>query len=202
MKTFFKAVFLSLIFNLVHHSIKAQIDQGINYQCVVRDNIGNLVKNKNITLRISILDGSASAQKEYSELHTARTNDFGQVSLIIGKGTPLIGNFNTIQWSTGKKWVQIEYDNPDAGFVNLGSSQLMSVPFALYAFNNSSSTNSNGVSGVTGVSGSTSTTGISGNTGITAATGSTGAFGVTGKTGASYNCRVVPRSGNGQFNPV
>ena len=65
----------------------AQAPQGINYQGVARDLEGKPLAQKEISVRISILNGSADGEVEYDEIHEIRTNSFGLFSLIIGKGT-------------------------------------------------------------------------------------------------------------------
>jgi hypothetical protein len=71
---------------------------------------------------------------EYNEIHEVRTNSFGLFTLVIGQGEPSSSSFNFINWTTGKKWLQVELDeNGGRNFKLMGSQQLMSVPYALYA---------------------------------------------------------------------
>ncbi len=112
----------------------AQAPQGINYQGVARGLDGHPIAQKEISIRISVLNGSAEGEAEYAEVHEVRTNSFGLFTLVIGHGTPETNSFNFIGWTTGKKWLQIELDeNGGRNFKLMGSQQLMSVPFALYA---------------------------------------------------------------------
>lgn len=112
----------------------AQAPKGINYQGIARDAEGKPLAQREISIRISILNGSASGEVEYDETHELRTNSFGLFTLVIGKGTPGTGAFNFISWALGDKWLQIELDeNGGRNFKLMGSQQLMSVPYALYA---------------------------------------------------------------------
>jgi hypothetical protein len=124
--------FVLTLFILSHAS--AQAPKGINYQGVARDNEGKAIVVKNISVRISILKGSANGEVEYSETHKPQTNQFGLFSLIIGQGIAGTGSFAFISWAIGNKWLQIEID-PEGGssFQLAGSQQLMSVPYAFYA---------------------------------------------------------------------
>jgi hypothetical protein len=112
----------------------AQAPKGINYQGVARDNEGNALITKNISVRVSILKNSANGEVEYAETHKPTTNQFGLFTLVIGKGTVATGDFAFISWATGNKWLQIEID-PQGGsaFTMAGSQQLMTVPYAFYA---------------------------------------------------------------------
>jgi hypothetical protein len=112
----------------------AQVPQSFKYQAVVRDAQGNPLANKTVSLRIGILAGSFDGQATYSETHQTATNAFGLVNLEIGKGAPKTGAFAAIDWSLGNYFVKVECD-PDGGsnYALLGTSQLLSVPYALYA---------------------------------------------------------------------
>ena len=95
---------------------------------------GQPLSSKEISIRISILNGSANGDMEYNEIHEVRTNSFGLFTLVIGQGEPSSSPFNFINWTTGKKWLQVELDeNGGRNFKLMGSQQLMSVPYALYA---------------------------------------------------------------------
>ena len=117
--------------------IFAQVPQRMNYQSVIRDATGNLVANTNVGIKISILENSISGTAVYSETHTAATNDNGLVTLEIGGGNVVLGNFSTISWGNGSHFIKTEID-PTGGtnYTITGSSQLLSVPYALYAGTN------------------------------------------------------------------
>jgi hypothetical protein len=75
---------------------------------------------------------SATSLPVFSETHMAPTDDLGQVNLVIGQGTATVGTFSTINWGTGNYYLGIEL-NTGSGYVAMGTSQLLSVPYALYA---------------------------------------------------------------------
>ena len=70
----------------------------------------------------------------FTETHLVSTDDLGQVNLVIGEGTATTGDFTLIDWSLGSYFLGIEL-NTGAGYVAMGTTQLLSVPFALYAEN-------------------------------------------------------------------
>jgi uncharacterized protein (TIGR02145 family) len=110
----------------------AQAPQGINYQAVVRDAGGNELVNQAVSLRMTILENNTTTV--YQETHSATTNGFGLVNLVIGQGTATLGAFNAIDWSTGNYFAQTEVDvTGGTNYALMGSQQLMSVPYALYA---------------------------------------------------------------------
>nr|WP_294860254.1 hypothetical protein [uncultured Fluviicola sp.] len=112
----------------------AQAPQKMTYQSVIRNNSNALISNTSVGVQISILTGSPSGTAVYIERHTTTTNINGLATLQIGSGTPVSGSFSGIDWSTGNYYVKTETD-PAGGTVYSisGTSQLLSVPYALYA---------------------------------------------------------------------
>jgi hypothetical protein len=129
------AFFILLL--LLGAAVSAQTPQSFRYQAVARDNSGNVLSNQAVSFRISILNGSISGAAVYSETHNGKsTNAFGLVELEIGKGTPVTGTFSSIDWSGDIYFVKVEMD-PAGGslYQVLSTSQLLSVPYALFAKN-------------------------------------------------------------------
>jgi hypothetical protein len=114
--------------------IFAQSPQKISYQCVVRNSSDALVNNHTIGMKISILQGTATGTAVYVETHTSTTNANGLVTIEIGGGTAITGTFSTINWANGPYFLKTETD-PSGGtsYSITGTSQLLSVPYALYA---------------------------------------------------------------------
>jgi|GEM_PF-1058862 len=112
----------------------AQAPQKMTYQAVVRDATFSLVQNKNVGIRISILQGTPTGTAVYSETHTASTNANGLVTIEVGGGSFPSTAFSSIDWSKGPYFIKTEVD-PTGGssYTISGSSQLLSVPYALYA---------------------------------------------------------------------
>src|SRR6056297_1978723 len=77
-------------------SLLAQAPNSFNYQAVVRDSQGEVLQNQNVSLLISILQGSETGTVVYSETHSKNTNDHGLVSLKIGEGTVETDDFSNI----------------------------------------------------------------------------------------------------------
>jgi trimeric autotransporter adhesin len=112
----------------------AQTPQSFKYQAIARDIEGNIISNQQISLKISIIQGSKSGEVVYAEVHDVKTNQFGLISLEIGNGNGKTGAFYMIDWSLGNYFVQIEIDVfGGTNYQLMGASQLLSVPYALYA---------------------------------------------------------------------
>ena len=112
----------------------SQAPQKINFQSVLRNSGGEIVSNKAVSLRISILSGSLTGTLVYSEIHTKTTDASGLISLQIGNGTVISGAFSTILWENAAYFIKLEADfNGGSNYVLLGTQELMSVPYALYA---------------------------------------------------------------------
>ena len=129
---------LSLLFLLsMTLSLVAQnVPQGINYQCIVRnDQTGDPVINQTVTLLFSIRSGSANGPVDYQEKHVGSTNEFGLVNLVIGRGQPQVNNFGGINWGAGSKFLTVLLESAPNVFDEIGNSELLSVPYALYSQN-------------------------------------------------------------------
>ncbi|MFK8165088.1 MAG: DUF1566 domain-containing protein [Lewinella sp.] len=112
----------------------AQTPEAFKYQAVARDAGGQILANQSVSLRIGILKGSVSGDNIYSEIHFKTTNAFGLVNLEIGRGDLMAGEFSAIDWGNDTYFVQIEMDETGgANYQVLGTSQLLSVPYAMHA---------------------------------------------------------------------
>ena len=80
------------------------------------------------------MQGSQTSLPEFTETHYVPTDDLGQVTLVIGQGTTTEGMFSELDWSLGSYYLSIELDT-GSGYVAMGTTQLLSVPYALYAEN-------------------------------------------------------------------
>jgi hypothetical protein len=125
-----------LLFCIHSFQVNAQAPDGINYQAVIRNFSNTLVANSTIAIRIQIKQTSASGTIVFQERHSVTTSAQGVVNLVIGQGTLLGGNFSTINWATGPYFVSlgVSFTN-GTNYLDYGSQQLMSVPYALYAKN-------------------------------------------------------------------
>ncbi|WBV55337.1 collagen-like protein [Chryseobacterium daecheongense] len=111
-----------------------QVPEKMSYQAVIRNLSGQLIINQSIAVKVSVLQGSAAGPVVYSERLTGNTNANGLISLEIGTGTVLTGTFAAINWTTGNYYLKTETD-PSGGtsYTISGTSQLLSVPYAMYA---------------------------------------------------------------------
>lgn len=119
---------------IVTVSAWAQSPNGFSYQAVARDASGVEIKNTNVSLRISLLQSSPTGTTIYQETHSVKTNDFGLLNLTIGGGSVVTGQFATIDWGDGTKYVKVELDaKGGTSYQLMGTTQLVSVPYALHS---------------------------------------------------------------------
>ncbi|GAJ21549.1 unnamed protein product, partial [marine sediment metagenome] len=124
-------LFLALI---ITGSLMAQTPQSFKYQAVARDASGEVIADQAVGMQISILQGSTSGTAVYVETFTPTTNEFGLINLNIGTGTVVSGDFTTIDWSSDTYFVKVEMDmTGGTTYEEYGTSQLLSVPYALHA---------------------------------------------------------------------
>lgn len=138
---------------LISGTTLAQVPQGFNYQAIVRDISGSGMKNHSVMVLVSVTDGEGG-HAEYQEVHKTVTDQFGMVNLAIGRGTPLKGAFNAIPWGNGNKYLEVAVD-ADGGenYEIVGTMELLSVPYAIYAANGGSASKDTSMSNelITGV---------------------------------------------------
>jgi hypothetical protein len=157
------------------------VTHAIPYQAVVRDGSGTLLVNHPLSVRCTLHDSNASGTIIYQETHNITTNNLGLFTLHIGTGTASIGNIDSIHWALYKKFLQVEFDTTAQGgnYVDLGTQQLMAVPYALYA-----ETAGNALNGPKGDKGDA---GVNGTNGVDGATGPAGPQGPQGVAGTFPN---------------
>ena len=134
-----RKLFTILLAVFLTATVWAQSPNKMSYQAVIRNASNNLVTSTAVAMQISILQGSTGGSAVYVETQTPTTNFNGLVNIEIGGGTVVSGNFSTINWANGPYFVKTETD-PDGAtggiaYTITGTSQLLSVPYALYAAN-------------------------------------------------------------------
>jgi len=131
MKKIITAIFL---FTIGSQVLLGQVPNNFNYQGVLRNASGELIKNSSITLQISLLEGSSTATASYVERHSVTSNDFGQFAIMIGDGDVQSGTFSAINWAGGLVFLKTEVDETGgSSFTELSTVQLITVPYAMYA---------------------------------------------------------------------
>jgi len=114
----------------------AQTPESFKYQAVVRSGGGTVLANQAVGFQLSILQTSETGTSVYTETFTTTTNSYGLVNLLIGEGTPINGDFTTIDWGAETYFLKVEIDETGgASYVFIGTSKLNSVPYALHAKN-------------------------------------------------------------------
>jgi hypothetical protein len=105
---------------------------GIPYQAIARNANGTPYVNANLTVRFSLHEQTATGTVSYAETKSLQTNDLGLFSTTFGSGTPITGTFAGINWAQTIKFLQVEI-NLGSAWVDMGTQQLMSVPYAMYS---------------------------------------------------------------------
>ncbi|MEZ5173578.1 MAG: collagen-like protein [Bacteroidia bacterium] len=177
MKTFvlcFCLVVLSL-------PVWSQAPEAMSYQAVLRDNTGEPLTDQVVQTRIQIHQGTSDGPVVYEEIHNTSTNENGLMSVVIGSGSGLIGSISEIAWGNGPYFLSSETDPAGGSNYELtGNSELLSVPYALYANNSGSS-----IAGPQGEPGPQGEQGPQGNPGPQGVPGPVGPAGVSG-------CEILP----------
>lgn len=220
-------VLLTLVIATVNVFAQAP-PQGISYQAVARNTAGAPIMSATLLVQFKIHDGAAAGPIVYQETHSVTTNNFGLFTAKIGMGTQIgAATFTSVNWAVGGKFLEVEVDDSGTGasYISMGTSQMMSVPYALYAAVSGNgpigatgpTSTVPGPTGPTGATGDTGPTGAAstvagptgpvgptgaGATGATGATGDTGATGVAGATGATGATGVGATGATGAVGPT
>ena len=114
--------------------IFSQAPNAFKYQAIARDNDGVPISNQEVSIKIILTKNYIDGTPVYIEKHYVQTNNYGLINLNVGIGQIYYGDFETIDWSTGVYYILVEID-PAGGenYIEMGGSQLLSVPYALYA---------------------------------------------------------------------
>lgn len=131
-----KSIFLSVSIFFFSIISFAQAPQAFNYQGIARDGSGSPLANTAISLRITLLEGAPPGMEVFKESHHVQTSMLGLFTVEVGRGSSQSAPFENINWGSGDHYIQIEMD-PSGGtnYTLLGKSQLLSVPYALFAGN-------------------------------------------------------------------
>ncbi len=123
--------FLYLLFSVA--ALYAQTPESFSYQAILRDRDGHVLKEQSVSLQISLLQGSAEGQAVYTETFSTTTNDLGLVTLQIGTGDTE-DDLGAVDWQAGPYFLKIAVDTSGGqDYTEMGTVQLLSVPYALHA---------------------------------------------------------------------
>ncbi len=179
-----KAVFTLSLHLLITSFLFAQAPQGIPYQAVMRNADGSVIASSAVSLTFMIHDAAATGTVVYQESHALTSNAQGLVSCVVGNGVVSQGNFANVNWGSGAKFLQVMM-----GTADLGTQQMLSVPYALHA---------NGVGVRVSATGDTLT--IGGNSvivpGISAANYPAPVLGCTNAQSCNYNAAATQDDGS------
>jgi len=121
-----------LIFNIA----MAQSPKAFNFQSVARDMSGTLLPNENIGLEFALIQQNPTGKVVYIETHQTKTNANGLYSIEIGRGRAQLGKMTQLDWANGPYFIRIALDETGGqNYRIVGTSELISVPYALYAEN-------------------------------------------------------------------
>jgi len=129
-----KKIFFTILLAFGCISIYAQTPEGFCYHAIVRNSTGDVITDQSVSFRFGILKGSTAGTVVYGEKHDILTDSYGSVSLVIGSGTDKAGDFASISWGNDSYFLKVELDTTGGNsYVEMGTTQLLSVPYALYS---------------------------------------------------------------------
>ena len=124
-----KHIFLLISFFISLNMFAIDPQKGFNYQAVLRDASGMVIKEQSVTLQVTIMSDNQVAYKETHQLTTSAT---GYINMVIGNGSRVFGTFEKIDWSAQNQSIKIKLDRGN-GYEEISATELGSVPYAKYA---------------------------------------------------------------------
>ncbi|MBL0034168.1 MAG: putative metal-binding motif-containing protein [Flavobacteriales bacterium] len=119
---------------LLCSALTAQVPQAFDFQAVARDASGNVLSTQSVGVRLTVRSGAATGPIAYRETHAVVTSSFGLFSVAVGQGNTVQGEFATVAWGSAPHYLQVELDGSGGStYVDMGTTQLLSVPYALHA---------------------------------------------------------------------
>lgn len=130
-----KKIFTFLACLLIAVTLFAQAPEGVVYQAEARNNSGETIANEKLEVEITILEGSINGNVSWEGKHEIITNDFGMFVLVIGTGKNTSGyEFDKINWADQSHFLNVQVKDPATGlWIDMGTTQFLSVPYALHA---------------------------------------------------------------------
>lgn len=123
-----------LLTALLCGSLAAQVPQAFDFQAVARDASGNVLSAQPVSVRLSVHSGDPVGTIVYQETHAVSTNAFGLFSVAVGQGSTVLGVFADVSWGAAAHYLHVELDaTGGSDYVDMGTTQLLSVPYALQA---------------------------------------------------------------------
>ena len=135
-KQFILFKLLLCLFFIAVIKINGQAQTGLNFQGVARNSNNVIIASQQISLRLSILQGSATGSVEYSETRKVTTNAQGLFAVVIGDAdaTNIMGSFSIINWKNTPKYLKIEMDaKAGNNYTTMGTTQFQYVAYAQFA---------------------------------------------------------------------
>ncbi len=119
---------------LLSGALAAQVPQAFDFQAVARDASGNVLSAQPVSVRLTVHSGTAGGAIAYQETHAVSTNAFGLFSVAVGQGSTVQGVFADVNWGSASHFLQVELDaSGGSSYTDMGTTQLLSVPYALHA---------------------------------------------------------------------
>lgn len=120
---------------LLSTNLYSQAPEKFKYQATLRNSSGEIIINQNVSVRISIVSEIPNGTEEYCEIHLITTNEFGLINLTVGEPTAIVfGEIGLIDWGGNSYFLRVEVDiNAGTNFVEMGTTQILSVPYSLYS---------------------------------------------------------------------
>ncbi len=122
------------LFVLTAVTAYTQTPQAIKYQAVARDEAGNVLANSDVAFRIAVVENNENGPGVYVETHNVTSNEFGLISMEVGRGTPVTGTMQGVDWANARHFLRVEMDaTGGTSFELMGVSELLTVPYAFHA---------------------------------------------------------------------
>ncbi len=134
MRTLYRSFLAVLLLLAVHQAARSQAPDSFNYQAVARDAGGDPLVSQSVSVLFQLHQGTAAGPVVFAETHSTSTSAQGLINLQVGTGTPQVGSMSAVNWASGPYFMEVGLDaTGGSAHVSMGTQQLLSVPYALFA---------------------------------------------------------------------
>ncbi len=131
MKTKLLCFILLLAVIPVLGQVTPQAPQKFSYQAVLRNADGTVIGNQSVEVQVKLHAQAADGAVVYTQTQTVETNQFGLVAFAVGGSS----GFETIPWTDPIFMEILVKRSGESSFSSMGTTQIISVPYALVANN-------------------------------------------------------------------
>ncbi len=129
-----KQLFLSFIFLFLASGVGAQVPGVFSFQGVAKNANGQpLAAGTSIKVRFTVRENDPVGSVALTDTHSPTVSQGGIFNLLVGNGNLVGTSIYALDWGTKKYYLQVELAADGINYSGMGTTQFVSVPYALHS---------------------------------------------------------------------